>query len=94
MDKILLLKWPYTFEDNKKGRISEKQIKRDYKLLLQMNTKCNGNHPLFEELFNITNNRFIPYQKLKISKDFFIKELEYIKKIREYHCNITKIQFY
>jgi hypothetical protein len=82
-DDVLLLKWPYTIENSKKN-ITNKTLKRDYKIIKKIKV-------LYNELFNKVNDKYIEYTKLQLSKDFNIKEREYIEKIRKYHEKQTDI---
>lgn len=91
-DDVILLKWPYLLESNKKGK-KKTQIKRDYKIIIEMNKRCENGHPLYQELFVKYDGKYLKNHKLKIAKDFFIKDQEYIKKIREHHKKTISLNF-
>lgn len=91
--EALLLEWPYQVGNKNKLSVDIDIIKRDYELIKKMNNFSNQNHPLYNELFVKQDGKLIPAQKLRIAKDFNIKNSVYIKKLRKYHEKVTRTLF-
>ena len=78
-DTIKLLKWRYTVEKpyQKKSKLNLPELYNDIQ----------NYSSLRNELFFKCNGEYVSYKKLKVSKDFNIKDQDLIKRLRTYHHN-------
>ena len=85
MNKPVLYDWPYTSKNPRnKKEPSKKKLERDYKFIIS-NLHIKDVQCLYNELFIKEGKKEIPFQRLKIARDFYIRVEPYISSIRKYH---------